>query len=113
MVNAFEQFDYGDPETNLAHYGENQKMHVPKIDLAKVRDRGVPIAMYAGKQDPLATVENARRAQNELGSAVIKLEELDNCNHATFAFGSLPYLNDMVELVKAKNPPAGNLRNNE
>lgn len=104
MADTFEQFDYGEPEKNAAHYGEDHEVHVPRIDLDKVGDKGVPIAMYAGKQDPLATVANAKRAQSEIGSAVIKLEEVENCNHASFHFGDLSYLTGVIELVKEKNP---------
>lgn len=66
--------------------------------------------MFVGKQDPLATVENALRAKNEIGRAVIKLVTLDNCNHATFNLGTLNFLDDVLDLVKDHNPLPYNFR---
>ena len=80
----------------MKHYGPmisiDKRMTVPRIRLHKISQNKdiVPIAMFAGKQDPLATPKKMLRTKKEIGEAVIKLEYIDNCNHSSFNFGNNP-----------------------
>ena len=52
MSEVFKEFDYGDDETNLAHYPKYKGLHenhIPYISLTKAGESGVPIAMFVGK----------------------------------------------------------------
>ena len=47
---VFRQYDYGDDDVNIAHYGSKI---VPLINLGRISTQ-VPIALLVGKQDTLA-----------------------------------------------------------
>ena len=49
----FQRFDYGDAETNQKHY---QADTPPELDLSTIEK--VPVAMFVGKKDTLATPED-------------------------------------------------------
>ena len=85
---------------NEAHYGPKHRKYPPRIELSRISKTAVPIAMFVGKQDPLATPQNALRAKNEIGRAVVHLQIYDNCDHATFNIGTLPILDDVLAIVK-------------
>jgi hypothetical protein len=47
---AFREYDYGNDNDNIAHYGSKI---IPIIHLADITKK-IPIALFAGIQDPLA-----------------------------------------------------------
>ena len=75
--NVFREFDYGTKNLNTNHYGQNFAQTPPLIDLTKISTQDVPIAMFVGKQDPLATPTDAQWARDQLGGQVIYYHEMD------------------------------------
>ena len=58
----FEKYDFG-PIGNQDKYNQPTQ---PEIDLTKIREAGIPIAMYVGQDDLLATVEDAKWTLREI-----------------------------------------------
>ena len=89
------QFDYG-PEANLLKYGSCES---PIIDLSKINNK-IPIALFVGKQDELATCESASWLKSQLGSSVIHYKEYENVGHSAFTMGTdVRYLKDVIRLL--------------
>jgi hypothetical protein len=47
----------------------------------------VPIALFAGKYDDLATVEDARWAKEQIQSKYLNYKEIDQFDHSSFLLG--------------------------
>lgn len=104
-TNIFNQFDYGNKIENVAHYGADYAITPPLIDLTKIRDSGVPVAMYVGKQDVLATPTDAQWTKTQIGKQVIEYTEIDNFDHSAFNFGKdMTFLDGVMDLVAVSNP---------
>jgi len=53
----------------------------------------VPIALFAGKYDDLATVEDARWAREQIKSKYLIYKEIDQFDHSSFLLGkNMSYL---------------------
>lgn len=73
----------------------------PAIDLKEITE--VPIAMFVGKQDTLANINDNRWLRDEL-QTVVHYQEFD-ASHASFVVGSdMSYFTTVVELVQVHNP---------
>ena len=57
----------------------------PEIDLATIWE--TPIAMFVGENDPFATIESARWAEDQIGDAVFHFEILPGFDHDSFNYG--------------------------
>lgn len=74
----------------------------PEIDLKEITD--VPIAMFVGKQDTLANINDNRWLRDELDHTLIHYQEFD-ASHASFVVGSdMSYFETVIELVQVHNP---------
>ena len=63
--------------------------------------------MLVGKEDRFATVKNAKRMKNEIGrtdKGSIKLLKVNSCNHYTFNFGNLSYMNPVIDFANPTAP---------
>ena len=104
--NVFREFDYGKKKVNTAHYGKEYAKVPPLIDLTNIQKHDVPIAMFVGKQDALATPTDAQWAKDQLGDKVIYYHEMDNVDHSAFNFGrDMSFLNEVMYHIKMYNPP--------
>lgn len=71
-------------QKNLAIYGQKTP---PIIDLASIGE-SVPISMYVGKNDTLATVRDATWLRDTLGpTRVVRYTEMENFSHSNFNWG--------------------------
>jgi len=84
----------------MEHYGQKE----PKeIFLSKIKT--MPIAMYVGAQDPLATPYDTKWASEQLGN-VIHYEVMDNFDHGAFTLGlDMSYMNRVLENIAEYNHP--------
>lgn len=98
----FAQYDEMSEEANQAKYHRDTP---PDINLKKISNK-VPIAMFVGNDDDLATVRNAEWIRSEIGKdTVFSLKTLENFGHATFNFGKdRDYLDDIHSYLKTYNP---------
>ena len=88
ITNNFTRFNYSDPVENSSRYGEEHEVQVPFIDLSKMKDTKVPIVMFVGKQDALATIKGAKRTIKEICRKDTKIIKIDNFNHSSFNFAN-------------------------
>lgn len=107
VTGNFQLFDYHSKKENRLHYGTPQP---PQIDLSKVGAASVPMAMFAAKDDMLASLTDAHWTHNQIiegdhgKEMVVHYQEIKG-GHATFLIGGdMGYLWDMLELVKKYNP---------
>mmetsp|Transcript_43017 Transcript_43017/g.30996 ORF Transcript_43017/g.30996 Transcript_43017/m.30996 type:complete len:171 (+) Transcript_43017:691-1203(+) len=77
----FQEFDYTRLGNEL-HYGTPEP---PVIDLTLIEDK-VPIAMFVGLDDELATPEDARWTRDQIGDAVVHYQEQIG-GHISFTIG--------------------------
>lgn len=99
----FREFDYGSAK-NMQKYGSNKPPVIDVENLSKV-----PIAMYVGKQDDLATTTDARWAQKSI-KTIQHYQEVDNCDHGTFLTGlDMSFMDSVLDQVKAHQQPESTL----
>jgi len=98
-------WDYMNKKTNLEVYGEGFEVNPPIIDVSQITD-SVPIALYVGDKDDLATIYDNDWLYSELGDdIVISYEILENFGHSTFNFGrNQTYFNKIAEQIATYNP---------
>ena len=91
----FAEYDYGKPTKNNKKYGQTQ---APEIDVSKISH--VPVAMFVGKQDDLATPADTQWARDQI-KTTIYYEELDNFDHGSFMLGKdMSFMDTVLKLVK-------------
>lgn len=89
----FQKFDYG--EENMQHYGQDT---APELDISRINQ--VPIGMFVGMQDVAANYLDNRWVKSQIKSGV-HYQEIDNCDHGTFANGNdMSYFKDVLKLIK-------------
>jgi hypothetical protein len=76
------EFDFG-PAKNKELYGSEMP---PEVDMTKIKDSGVPVAMYVAKHDRIIYPVDSRWARDVLGSSVVDYREIDG-GHVTFMVG--------------------------
>lgn len=96
----FQKWDYGSAEENQTAYSADTP---PELDLASIK---LPIAMFVGKQDTLATPDDCTWAKGLIQS-VEHYQEMDDFDHSCFGTGKdMSYFDKAMELIKAKNAKA-------
>jgi pimeloyl-ACP methyl ester carboxylesterase len=87
-------YDYKE-EANMFIYKQKEPL---EYDLNSIRE--FPIAMFAGAQDKLATLEDVRWLKDELGNNVIFYKEYDEMGHITFLMGKdVNWFDDVIKLI--------------
>lgn len=94
----FARFDYMDKDQNRKVYGEEFEDEPPLIDLKKISD-SVPISLFVGDRDELATVYANDLLFETVGNKTIfSYEVLPDFGHTTFNYGkNKTYLNTISE----------------
>lgn len=98
MVNypkySFAKFDYGE-EINIEKYGNKTP---PVYDLSTIKG---PLALFFGKEDRLATPEDANwLIETVPKEAIVHLDKDLNSGHLTFMWGKdMSYFNKVIELA--------------
>ena len=59
----FQMYDYGSPDLNEQKYGPGNS-NPPVINLSKIQDTKIPVAIFCGKQDMMATIEDCHRIRD-------------------------------------------------
>jgi alpha-beta hydrolase superfamily lysophospholipase len=88
------------------NYGEEFKTSPPMIDVSKISD-SIPIALFVGDKDDLATVYDNDWLFEELGgnNTVFSYEILPDFGHSTFNFGkNKTFLNTIADQLEQYNP---------
>ena len=94
----FQEYDYGWFK-NLREYG---RVGPPEIKLSDIKK--MPIAMFVGADDHLATPGDAVWEQEQLGN-VVHFEVMSNFDHESFMLGfDTSYITRALDLVKKYNP---------
>jgi hypothetical protein len=78
--------DYDGYEANLLYY---HSWSPPKFDVKKVKN--MPIALFAGMEDPLGTVTDTNWLNSQLGN-VVHYEKVENMDHGFTLAG--PFLSE-------------------
>ena len=79
---VFQRYDYLSESSNLQAYGQTMP---PVIQLSNIKT--VPIAMFIGTRDELATTQDNRWARDQIGDAVAFYREY-NMGHLSFLVGN-------------------------
>lgn len=70
------------------------------IELKKITESEVPIAMFVGNNDILATPSDAQWTRDQLGKNIVKYEEKDNMDHEAFNYGKdTDFISEVVDLI--------------
>ena len=77
----WKRYDYGDGDTNKAHYGQSSPPEIVMTGLDTP-----PVAMFVGTEDELADVTDTRWMRDQLGKNVIFYKELQ-MGHLSFMVG--------------------------
>lgn len=94
----FQEYDYG-WFTNLRKYG---RIGPPEIKLSEIKN--MPIAMFVGGDDHLATPGDAIWEREQLGN-VVHFEVMSDFDHESFMLGfDTSYITRALEVVKKYNP---------
>ena len=90
-------FDYG--SKNMQIYNSDTP---PTINLGNINKK-VPIAIFVGKEDPLANINSGKWLIKNLQNANIVLyRELDHFDHSTFNFPNdmnLYYIDELINIL--------------
>ena len=86
-------------------------MTPPLIELDAIKDLNIPIAMFAGDKDRIATEDDAKRLVQQLGPhTVVEYMRIADFNHYSFNLFHVDhedaeeYLKRMVYWVHLRNP---------
>jgi len=94
----FQEYDYGF-FGNLSRYGHTTPPEIKLSDIIKM-----PIAMFVGAEDHLATPGDASWEKDQLGN-VVHYEVIENFDHESFMLGlDTSYITRALEVVKQYNP---------
>ena len=77
-------FDYRDEQINISKYGEASP---PELDLESLKNLGVPVSIFAGSNDILATVMDIRQIKDLLGPNTLYYYEELKADHISFLIG--------------------------
>ena len=82
LVDAFQKYDFGSADENIAHYGQAEP---PLYDLGKL---SIPTALFAGGHDYLADPTDVQKIVNEAPEDMIVLfDEVDTYAHLDYTWG--------------------------
>lgn len=94
------EVDFG-IQRNLKIYGQEVP---PQVDPSKIKDAGVPIAVYVGKQDLMVCTEHAKIFREDAGDAIIDFHAITG-GHLTFLVGKDTFFQDRaLPLIQKYNP---------
>ena len=80
----------------MEKYGNNEP---PQVDISQIKD--VPIAIFAGKYDLLATLKDLHWVRDHLDPSVLKHCEECEAGHLTFIIGKeVTYLDRVQQLIR-------------
>ena len=90
------QFDYGNDNQNIAHYGST---NVPLIPLENIPET-MNIATFAGLQDSLADQTDVIWLIDYLNVRIVHHENIDQFDHLSFVFGkNMTYTSKVINLI--------------
>jgi len=96
----FQEYDYGWAKNLLKYHSFGP----PEIKLSNIKE--MPIAMFVGGDDHLATPSDAIWEREQLGN-VVHFEVMSDFDHESFMLGlDTSYITRALELVKQYNPTA-------
>ena len=96
---TFQMYDYEDSATNIKHYGTATP---PQLDISKINQ--VPIAMFVGKNDSLATIKDCQWVKSQI-SSVVHYQEIDGFDHSSYmAAKDMSYFSSVMGLIEQYNP---------
>lgn len=79
---VFQQFNYYSTERNQEHYDD---VRAPLIELDNIVNTTIPIAMFVGDHDAIATEDDCKRLAKQLGGqTVIEYMTVKDFNHYSF-----------------------------
>ena len=101
MINSrnVQLFDWGSKKVNNQKYGQDKP---PLVDYTNIKGE-VPVAMFAGTEDDLGDLTDARwaRSQIEQGGNALKHYEEVKAGHATFMIGKdMYYFKNVLKLIE-------------
>lgn len=97
VSNRFAYYDYGEEE-NQKKYGQDT---APSIDISKISS--VPIALFVGKSDELATVTDAEWIVKNLGYNAMKHYEEVEGGHLSFLLAKdMSYFDGVLKFIEAQ-----------
>jgi len=77
-------FDYYSPAENIRHYRQAK----PRlIDLTPLKTLGVPVSLFVGRNDILATTKDCRRIHEWLGPDTVHLYSEFTADHLSLVVG--------------------------
>lgn len=77
----------------------------PSVDFSKVKEAGVPIGMFNGRDDKIVTQEDSRWARDILGEAVVDFQEIPGGHLSFFVSRDQTYFQvNALNLIKKYNP---------
>jgi len=102
---VFARFDNLDKTKNKLQYGDQFESHPPIIDLSKINGT-VPISLFVGANDDLATVYDNDKLYSIVGNETIfSYQVLPDFGHTTFNYGKdKTFLRTIMEQLKQFNP---------
>ena len=103
----FQDFDYSDSQYNgnKIHYGTSL---IPFLDLKRINK--MPIALFTGRQDPLAKLDDVQWLKTQLGN-VKHFQIIENHDHGFTLCKNMDYMNDVMKVVQQYNPVSNSLMN--
>lgn len=91
----FRQYDYGDNDLNIQHYGSPTP---PLLSFARIHK--VPIGLFVGLQDVYADPKDVNTFKSNL-STLKFWKEYNNMDHFSFGIGKdMGYTKDLIQLLK-------------
>jgi len=98
---VFARFDNLDKTKNKLQYGDQFESHPPIIDLSKINGT-VPISLFVGANDDLATVYDNDKLYSIVGNETIfSYQVLPDFGHTTFNYGKdKTFLRTIMEQLK-------------
>lgn len=96
---TFQMYDYDDSDSNMQQYGQPTP---PQLDISHIHQ--VPIAMFVGKKDGLATPSDCQWVKSQI-SSVVHYNEIDDFEHGSFMVANdMSYFSEVMGLVQHYNP---------
>ena len=102
--------DFNDKRTNWQVYGQPEP---PIVDLKKVKDAEVPVAIFASKNDLLSDISDQRWARDQLldgdllneSETLIYYKEYEYGHYSFMVAKDMQYLTHVKQLLEEFNKP--------
>ena len=102
-VDKFEKFDFGDEDKNTEKYGQTEP---PLIDLTKINDSQIPVAIFTALHDTIQVVGDSRTVRDIILPSVVHYEEI-NGGHLSFLISKSmdkTYFTNLKTILSDFNP---------